>query len=266
MDPATFYRTHPVFTLEEAQRALADSRSTHPRAIRSLLTNHVQRGKLLRVRQGLFAVVPSGIDSDRYPVDPLLIAGCLADDVVISFYAALEYHGKAYSVQHTYVVQSSHRIRELVFQSHTFTQVSFPKALSSTAKEHLATRMEDRQGRSIRLATLERALVDCLHQPRLGGGWEEIWRSFEAVEFFDLELLVDYALAVGTATTVAKVGFFLQQHREALMVDDATLKRLQEAAPKQPQYLERDRPGKLVASWNLVVPPALLERNWEQVL
>lgn len=265
MDPAAFYRSHPVFTLAEAQRALADSRSAHPRALRSLLANHQKSGKILRVRQGLFAVVPSGANPDMYPVDPLLIAGSLADDVVISYYGALEYHGKAHSVQNTYVVQSGHRIRELAFRSHSFSQVSFPKGLSDSGQEHLASRLEDRQGRDIRVATLERALVDCLHQPRLGGGWEEIWRSFEAVEFFDLELLTDYALAVGTATTVAKVGFFLQQHREALMVDDASLDRLRAAIPKQPQYLERDRPGTLVAAWNLMVPPELSERNWVNV-
>jgi len=266
MDPAGFYRTHPVFTREQVQRALAGSRSTHPRALRSLLTNHLQNGKLLRIRKGLFAVVPSGADPDLYPVDPLLIAGALADDVVISYYGALEYHGKAHSVQSAYVVQSKHRVREVTFRSYTFSQVSFPQGLMDAGKEHLASRLVDRQGLDIRVATLERALVDCLHQPRLGGGWEEIWRSFEAVEFFDLELLVDYALAVGTATTVAKVGFFLEQHREPLMVDDATLARLREAAPKQPLYLERDRPGTLVAPWNLIVPPELIQRNWENVL
>jgi predicted transcriptional regulator of viral defense system len=255
MDPAAFYRTHHVFTLSEAQRGLADSRSTHPRAIQSLLRKHQQRGRIVRVRQGLFAVVPEGADPEKSPVDALLVAGKLADDGVLSFYAALEYHGKAHSVHSTYL-----------FRSQTFAQVAFPKSLREAGNEHLATQLVDRQGIDIRVATLERALVDCLHQPQLGGGWEEIWRSFESVEFFDVELLADYALAVGTATTVAKVGFFLEQHREALMVDDGTLNRLRKGIPKQPQYVERGRPGTLVSSWNLVMPPELIERSWENVL
>ena len=265
MDPTTFYARHPVFAVSEIQRALGGSRSTHPRALQSMLSKHQKRGQLLHLRRELYAVVPLGVNHDTCPVDPLLIAGRLAEDVVISYYGALEYHGKAHSVQNTYVVQSATRIRDTVFRSLRFRQVPFPKALRDTGREHLATRLEDRQGLDIRVASLERALVDCLDQPRLGGGWEEIWRSFAAVEFFDLDVLIDYALAVSTATTVAKVGFFLEQHREALMVDDAHLNRLRDAKPKQPQYLERGRPGKLVAGWNLVVPPELLERSWEGV-
>lgn len=266
MNPTAFFAQHPVFTLGEAVQALADSRSTHPRAIESLLAKQRKRGRLLRVRRELYAVVPSGVDPATCPVDPLLVAGRLAPDVVLSYYASLEYHGKAHSVQNTFVVQSAMGIRNTVFRGQTFKQVSFPKVLRDTGKEHLASRLVDRQGLDIRVASLERALVDCLHQPRLAGGWEEIWRSFAAVEFFDLELLVEYALAVDTATTVAKVGLFLEQHRESLMVDDATLSRLQEAAPKQPLYLERNRPGTLVAPWNLIVPAELIERNWENIL
>jgi predicted transcriptional regulator of viral defense system len=266
MDPATFFAKHPVFTLDEAVLALADSRSTHPRAIESLLTKQRKRGRLLRVRRELYAVVPSGVDSAAYPVDPQLIAGRLAPDVVLSYYAALEYHGKTHSIQNTYVVQSVTEIRNTVFRAQTFKQVPFPKALREAGKEHFATRLEDRQGLDIRVATLERTLVDSLGQPRFAGGWEQIWRSFAAVEFFDLDLLVAYAMAVGNATTIAKVGFFLEQHRETWMIDDACLDRLRNASPKQPQYLERGRPGRLVAGWNLVVPTALIERTWDQVL
>ena len=70
-----------------------------------------------------------------------------------------------------------------------------------------------------RLTSLDRTLVDVLHRPDLAGGWEEVWRSLESVEYFDLDSVLEYALLLENATTAAKVGFFLEQHREPLMVE-----------------------------------------------
>ena len=105
-----------------------------------------------------------------------------------------------------------------------------------------------------------------LDAPEHGGGWEEIWRSLESVEFFDLDVVIDYALKLGSALTVARVGFYLEQHREQLMVEDRHLKALRARSPAQPRYFDRDRgPGKFVRPWNLVVPEQVLSRSWAEV-
>ena len=124
-----------------------------------------------------------------------------------------------------------------------------------------------RNGLGVRVTTLERTLVDVFHAPRHGGGWEEIWRSLEAVEFFDLDAVADYALKLRSAVTIARVGFFLEQHREQLMVEEQHLARLQEHAPSHPMYLDRSKrePGKLLSRWNLVVPEWVLNRTWAEV-
>lgn len=124
-----------------------------------------------------------------------------------------------------------------------------------------------RAGLPVRVTTLERTMVDVLDAPRHGGGWEEIWRSLESVEFFDVDAVTEYALKLGSAVTVAKVGFFLEQHREELMLEDRHLERLQEHAPSRPMYLERSKrePGKLLGRWNLVVPERMLNRTWAEV-
>lgn len=63
-------------------------------------------------------------------------------------------------------------------------------------------------GVDLRVTSLERTLVDVLDRPDLSGSWEEIWRSLESIEFFDLDQVITYALLLGNATTAAKVGFF----------------------------------------------------------
>jgi hypothetical protein len=93
-----------------------------------------------------------------------------------------------------------------------------------------------------------------------------VWRSLESVEFFDLDAAVEYALKLGSSLTVARVGFFFDQHRESLMVEDRHLAPLRARVPPRPVYLDRTRePGKLVRPWNLIVPERVLSRAWGAV-
>jgi len=90
----------------------------------------------------------------------------------------------------------------------------------------------------------------------------------EMVEFFDLDVVVEYTLLLENATTAAKVGFFLEQHRDRLMVEERHLAALRAHRPQSPHYMVRTsrESGRLVQEWNLVVPAEILERRWEEVL
>ena len=90
----------------------------------------------------------------------------------------------------------------------------------------------ERSGVKLRVTGHERTMVDALDRPNLTGTWEEIWRSLESVEFFDLEQVIEYTRLLENATTAAKVGFFLEQHRESLMVERGPPGRLAQAAPE----------------------------------
>jgi predicted transcriptional regulator of viral defense system len=135
-------------------------------------------------------------------------------------------------------------------------------------KKLFCVNSEERSGVSIRVTNLERAMIDVLDRPELGGGWEEIWRSLEGIEFFNLDHVVEYTLLLKNRTTAAKVGFFLEQHREALMVNDSHLDALRNLRPRKPHYMMRTtrKPGRLVTNWGLVVPMEILNRSWQEVL
>ena len=120
-------------------------------------------------------------------------------------------------------------------------------------------------GSLVRVMSLERSLVDLMHRPEHGGGWEEIWRSLESVEFYDLDAVIEFTLLMNTALTAARVGYYLEEHRESLMVEESHLSILAERTPAQPSYLDRRRePGKLVKRWNLILPEQVLHRSWEE--
>jgi predicted transcriptional regulator of viral defense system len=198
-------------------------------------------------------------------VDPYLLATKLTDDAVVAFHAALQFHGKAYSVWRRFHFLTRHRARTFSFRDSEFVPVLAPVKLRSSLDLGGEVVENSHAGGTVRVTTLERALVDLLDQPSKGGGWEEIWRSLELVEFFDLDAVTKYALRVGSALTAARVGFFLEQHREALMVEDHHLDALREKVPSQAAYLDPARePGRLLPGWNLVVPEEVLNRSWQE--
>ena len=264
MSSQEFFATHPVFTHEEFARSRDGGSS---RTVDSLLRKHAARGRLLRIRRGLYAVVPPGAKADIAVVDPYLVATRTADDAVVSHHAALQFHGRAYSVYSRVTFLTRRSIRSFRFGGTEFVPVKPPRAVAELSDMGGGVERLSHAGGEVRVATCERAMVDVLHAPDLGGGWEEIWRSLEMVEFFDLEAVIAYTLALNTAVTAARVGLYLEQHREPLFVEERHLAKLEAHRPSQNRYLDRRRePGKLVSRWRLIVPERVLNRAWEEVV
>ena len=261
-----FFSAHPVFSRAELTAHLWAHRSPAPEAVDACLRYHVRAGHLLKLRRGLYAVVPAGMEPGAIPVDPYLLASRLAGDAVLGYHTALGFHGKAHSVFQEFHFLTGTAPRPFRFRGQGFRAVVFPQKLVRADKQRFGVESRDRAGLDVAVTGLERTLVDVFDRPDLGGGIEEVWRSLETVEFFDLEAVTEYALLLGNATTVAKVGFFLETHRERLMASDAHLARLRRRRPRQPHYFEKRGVGKgrLVAGWNLVVPESVMNQVWEE--
>ena len=263
MSSQEFFATHPVFTHEEFARS-RDGGS--PRTVDSLLRKHAARGRILRVRRGLYAVVPPGAKGDTALVDPYVVATKVADDAVVSHHAALQFHGRTYSIYNRVTLVTRHSIRPFRFGGTEFAPLSPTWAVADLPDMGGGIERVSHGGGEVCVATCERAMVDVLHAPDLGGGWEEVWRSLEMVEFFDLDAVIAYTLALNTAVTAARVGLFLEQHHETLFVEERHLEMLEAHRPGQNRYLDRRREsGKLVPRWRLIVPERVLKRGWEEV-
>jgi predicted transcriptional regulator of viral defense system len=185
-----FFRNHPVFTGEEMAEYLSSNGKAGSRTKEALLAYYRKTGGIVSVRRGLYAVVPPGANPASYSVDPFLVAAKLTKDAVLSFHTALEFHGHAYSVQEYFIYTASRPLSPLTFRTHVFRGVRFPESLRHANKENFGVARMDRSGMEVRITSLERTLVDVLSRPGLSGGWEEIWRSLESVEFLDLYKVV----------------------------------------------------------------------------
>jgi len=264
--PTDFFAHHPVFRYDEFVAAHAGRGGRSRQTSASVLKQHVAAGRLLHLRRGLYASVPRGVDAESHAVDPYLVATKLADDAVVACHGALQFHGKASSLWSRFHYLTRARQKRFAFRTLEFVPVQAPSTLRGRADLGGGVVEHRHAGGVARVATLERTLVDVLDAPERSGGWEEVWRSLEMVEYFDLDAVLAYTRLLGSALTAARVGFFLEQHRESLMVEAKHFNALRALAPAQPRYLDsRREPGRLVKDWNLVVPERVLARSWAEV-
>ena len=261
-----FFATHPVFTREEFAASRQRSCVGSARTTDSLLRKHTESDRIVRVRRGLYASVPPWATPDSVEVDPYLLATKVADDATVSHHAALQFHGRAYSVWSRVTFFTRRHTRAFSFGPTEFVPVKPPRSVAGLPDMGGGVELVAHAGGMVRVATCERAMVDVLDTPDLSGGWEEIWRSLEMVEFFDLDAVISYTLALGTALTTGRVGFFLEQHRDALFVENRHLEALKSQRPRQVRYFDpARRAGQLVKRWRLIVPDDVLRRSWEEV-
>ena len=263
-----FFSQHAVFTVDEFKEFLSKHQTTNTNTRKSLLTYHRTHNRIIPIRRGLYAVIPKGSNPDTHPVDPYLIAAKITKDAVLAYHTALEFHGKAYSIYNKIIYTSPVKSTPLRFRTSEFTRTPIPHSLIGKQATMVGVISHNRSGVDILVTNLERTFVDTLDRPEVSGSWEEIWRSLESIEFFDLDQVCEYVNLLDNATTSSKVGFFLEQHQESLMVENRYLEQLQKMKPKQPHYLNRsDRKDcRLFTQWNLLIPKKIINRSWSEVL
>lgn len=264
MEPAAFLKQQKIFRVEQFEAATGLSGAGR----KASLDYHRKRGHILPIRRGLYWAVPPGSAPDSCAVDAFLVAGHITHNAVVAYHSALELQGRAYSSFNEVQFLTDRKIRPFEFRGTLYRALNAPPALVRTDQQALGVETLDRSGISIRVTGLERCLVDALDRPELCGGWEEVWRSLDMIEYLDLALVHRYVVALGNATTAAKVGWYLEVNRKPLMVDDQTLEKFRQLSPTSPHYLSRgsNEPTRFLSRWNLVAPVFVAERSWESRL
>jgi len=265
MSLSVFFALHPVFTRETLVRHLVDvgGRAPNPATVRELLRYHQRTGHILAVRRGLFASIPPGSAQESAPIDAYLVGAMGCPGGVLAYHTALELHGLAYSTFEEVQILVPRPQRGWTFKGVNYRPLRVREALGEVAMT-LGVESMDRSGMDIQVTRQARTLVDVLDRPEWAGGWEEVWRSLEGLRLVDLPEVLAYLERLDNATTAALVGFFLEQHQEALGMDPAELARLEPMRPKSRHYLSRTEGGRLAKRWNLIVPEPLWRQAWEE--
>ena len=256
MTTAEFFASNPVFSLDEATRALQPPGGRRGAVER--LKHHVAKGRLKLVTREVYAVVPPGVSGGRFQPDAMLVAATARPDAIFAYHAALELLGAAHSVFEDVTVFTESRRSALEVGSRTVLFLGDPGVFSGAVSRELGARLVDRRGRLVRSTGPERTLVEGLRRPGLAGGSEELVASASGLSVLDLALLEEVLRTYDLASLWAASGWFLEQHRDLFHPPDGLLERCEERRPKSPHYLERGRRGGvLVRRWNLILPEAV---------
>ncbi|HSW69498.1 MAG TPA: transcriptional regulator [Gammaproteobacteria bacterium] len=268
MLPAEFFEKNPVFTHEEFKRYAISQGSLNENTQKEILAYHLRKKNIVRIRRGLFVSIPLSFrdTAESYVIDPYLIAGRINDDAVLAYHSAFDFHGVSYTLSQQMIFLSQHKIQPFIYQQTEFTRLPFPKALIKKKKINAEVMSVDREGLTIKVTSLERTIVDALDRPEYAGGFEEIWRSAAHIPVLNFNKMIEYAILLDNATTIAKLGFFLEQYQKKFNVDEKSLNKLQAKKPASVHYLERSKreAGKFISRWNLMVPRRIIEREWEE--
>ena len=198
-----------VFTTQEAGKALGWSDAD----LHATIFRLVEKGRLIRIKRGLFCLVPPGSSRFKkgYPQNWFLIAKALTEgeSYYVSYYSAMHLHGMtSQSIQTIFVT--------LPKQRRVPANLQIPIRFVTVSREKLWG-LEDKwvsNEEKVSISNLERTVLDILDRPDLAGGISEIARGLWLVKKnIDMLRLVSYATRFDSVAAVKRLGFLMEQLR-----------------------------------------------------
>ena len=234
------------FVYTEATKALPQSSDS---ALKELLSDMVKRGLLMRLRKGLYYIIPFEKDPDAFMPDWHIIAGYLIKgaDYYIGYYSALQIHDlitqpslKEQIIVSKQIRPSTIKIKGVDFQfiyhneNHFFGSKkiwidSFNKVLCSD---------------------LEKTFIDCLFKPDYAGGIVEVARAiYTSKDKIDFNKLFEYAEEFKSQAVFKRLGFLL----ELLGIKTNIILKLNKLKTSSYVLLDTELPKseKMVSRWSI---------------
>lgn len=234
------------FTLAEATALLYHSSSD---AVRKLMRDMIKRGLLLRLKDGLYWIIPYEQDAAGYFPDWHLVAGYLVGDAnyYIGYYSALELHGLITqpSMVEQIVVDRQIKPSSIKIGDRQFRFIYHNKAHFFGTKSIWIDNFN-----KVPCSDLEKTFIDCLYKPDYGGGITEICKAlYKVKEKTDYEKLLFYCKKFDAQTVIKRLGFLL----ELLQIDHPVVNELQQLKTRSFTLLEPsyENKGKFISKWSI---------------
>jgi predicted transcriptional regulator of viral defense system len=234
------------FTYMEVLEAL---QGIAPNAARQLLSDMAKRGLLMRIRNGLYYIIPFDQDPETFMPDWHLLAGPLTKgyDYYIGYYSALQLHQLITQPSLTEMIVTNHqlkpaitKVRNVTFQFIYHNQTHFFGSTEAWIDSFAKVICSD----------LEKTFVDCLFKPEYGGGIVEIGKAlYRARSTIDFEKLFEYCKRFNSQAVIKRLGFLL----ELLKIGEPIIEKLQ--GLKTDSYILLDtameKDGKNLSRWSI---------------
>lgn len=234
------------FTFQEAVVALPES---NVGAIKQLLSDMTKRGLLLRLRKGMYQIIPYEQDASNYIPDWHLAAASLVKSTsyYIGYYSALQIHQLITqpSLKEQIVVSKQQSPSTLILQNVTFQFIYHNPTHFFGAKKVWIDNHHQ-----VCCSDLEKTIVDCLFKPHYAGGIVEIAKAIAiAQQQIKYDKLLGYVQQFKSQAVGKRLGFLL----EMLAIDTPIIQTLQQNRSAAYALLDTELPqeGSFISRWNI---------------
>lgn len=139
-----------------------------PSYARKMISELVKAGWLVRAAKGQYQLLPARSGLKPFPISDKFVVACQAFiDSFIAFGSAAEYHGLSLQVFPTVMLANKSRSGERAIGK---TKV---RLVRLATKNYIGFQPLNR-GPNVKVATIERTIIDCIHRPELAGGVSDL--------------------------------------------------------------------------------------------
>ncbi len=234
------------FDYSEAMIALPHSNES---ALKELLSDMVKRGLLMRLKKGLYYIIPYEQEAETFMPDWHLVAENLTkgNKHYIGYYSALQIHNLITqpSLKEQIVVAKQMRPSTLKIKNTPF------RCSNHNEKHYFGSKkIWIDSFNKVECSDLEKTFVDCLFKPDYAGGIVEVARAiYTSKDKIKFDKLLEYTGRFKSQAVIKRLGYIL----ETLEIESGITKKLQKA--KTPSYVlldtELPKSGKMISRWSI---------------
>lgn len=236
----------PCFDYNEALNALPDSRDS---TLRELLSDMIKRGLLMRLKAGVYYIIPYEQNAELFMPDWHLIVEHLVKDAqhYIGYYSALQIHDLITqpSLKEQIVVSKQIRPSEIKIRNIPFQFIYHNEKHFFGAKKMWIDNFN-----KVLCSDLEKTFIDCLFKPDYAGGIVEVARAiYISKDKIKFDTLLDYAKKFNSQAVIKRLGFLL----ETLGINNKIMDDLQKMKTASYVVLDTELPkiGKMISRWSI---------------
>lgn len=234
------------FDYSEASLAIPDSKES---TLRELLSDMTKRGLLMRLKQGVYYIIPYEENAKTFMPDWHLIAGNLVNDAeyYIGYYSALQIHQLITqpSLKEQIVVSKQIRPSEIKIKNIPFQFIYHNDKHFFGAKKIWIDSFN-----KVLCSDVEKTFIDCLFKPDYAGGVVEIAKAmYISKEKIKFDILLEYAKKFDSQAVIKRLGFLL----ETLEINSGIIDELHKIKTTSYVVLDTELPkvGKYNSRWSI---------------
>ena len=234
------------FDSKAALQALPESKES---AVRELLSDMTKRGLLMRLKEGVYYIIPYEENSETFMPDWHLIAQYLVKGAkyYIGYYSALQIHNLITqpSLKEQIVVSKQMRPSEIKIKDITFQFIYHNENHFFGEKKIWIDDFN-----KVSCSDIEKTIIDCLFKPDYAGGIVEVARAiYSTKEKLDYNKLLEYAIKFDSQAVIKRLGYLL----ELFEIETEIVKELQKLKSASYVVLDTELPktGKRNSRWSI---------------